>query len=282
MNVPLVLGLLGAAGYPMWKQIEAGRDNETYTGKGLGLLAASGGAAGWTAGGIIQTLASMIRQRKMRKVMESQKPGTRADIARLLNQKEFRNIPAYQQIGGKDMDNAYYADSASAMALADPAEWKDLRTGKAPREFKDKAIWIGKKFNHTPIVAHELGHAHDLRNTSRAANIGLALLGMAGTAAAFGGGLATNKYAEERNFDAALGSAAVMAAGLGSVALTNHIVKKRERAASDIAMQVLARMGNKGKKLEDADKLLQSAYATYDPIQFSQPEFGSGEYGQLN
>lgn len=279
MDAPLTLGLLGAALYPAALQINAHRNGETYTGTGLGLNAAVGGGVGYSIGELLQGAANLWRRRQMDKTMEAMKPGTKAEIRKILNQPEFRHIPAYQQVDGDSIDNAYYADGS--LPLADTENWRDIRTGKTPDEFQDRAIYIGKGFNHVPIVAHELGHAHDLRNTSRGANIGLALLYAAGMGASFGGGLLMNQGVQEKNWDSAKVGAVIMAAGLGGLGLSRYITNKRERAASDIAIQTLERMRVGRKKLDDANKLLQSAYATYDPIQFSEPEFGSARYGKL-
>ena len=64
-----------------------------------------------------------------------------------------------------------------------------------------------------------------------------------------------------------------------SDALAWHLIRRKERAASDIAIQSLVKLPK--KKRDEARDLLQRAYATYDPVQISQPDFGSGRYGEL-
>lgn len=270
---PALAGMLlgGAAGVGLgvnWKE-----DPLQYGAVG-GLL---GAKTGWLA----EKVARWFRARRLMKHMSTIKDVNKKDMAKLIKAFGGR-IPVYVQSSGKDIENALYSEGGNPWRYfsgPDVPQFKDALTGKPVKNHADKAVYLGSSFKKLPVLAHELGHADDFAQKSPAER-GLATALAIGTAVGAGSSLALlfagmgNPDLQRKMLPLQLGSAFTATAGIIGQGLLS---KRNERRASDRAMQVLKRL-QKGKSLDSSREALEKTYATYEPIQFGTPAFGSGEY----
>lgn len=272
MNAALMLGAAAAAVGGITRKLTGKASAKSVANAALG-----SGVAGYNIGNVAESLAAIWHGTKMRQAMSKAKPDSADKVNALLSHPAFKDVPIYVQDGGRPIGNAFYVPMMSSALKK--MRWRNLRTGERVRDnnsIKEKSVYLGSGFNLLPVIAHELGHAHDLRNTGKFGAAAPALLGLA-TVAGTVTGIGAKVKAATAGTSQVPGNL-LLAMGAGTSSAAKSIVRRRERAASDIAIQALKSLGQDTTAASD---MLQKAYATYEPIQLKKPDFGSGKYGKI-
>jgi len=240
----------------------------------------AGAVSGAALGAKIKFLGQLYRSMRFRFALNGHKHALNSDMRKIIKAYGKLGIPVYQQIGGSSIGNAMYMEGKPGWAgrKGGPV-FMDVLTKKVVTDPAEKAIYLGSNFDKLPVLAHELGHAQDYkemsglsRNLRRGANIA-AIGGFAGSIGIIIASL-LGKMDKDVAENALLGTSSV---AWGGSMLRHYLSRRDERRASDRAIQVLQKV-QKPKQLESSKRLLERAYATYDPIRFDMPDFGSGEY----
>ena len=281
---------------PVWSTLLgalAGGALATTTAGGVDLPVAQGmfmgAGAGLQAGGIADTVARVIRQKRFRERLGDLPNATAKDVKKLEKAFRYLNIPIYKQVGGEPYDNACYTTGGMR-----GGKWKDIKTGKVTDKPANHAVFIGANFNKLPVLAHELGHGHDFITAKRwyhkpwlpallsLGTVGGSVAAMIGGASGIADAVGSEWEGRERSIAPALTAGAGIGLALICAGMRQSITLKNERAASDKAIMVLKNMATQ-EKLDKYRKMLQAAYGTYEPIQVTgSPTFGSGEYAALH
>ena len=278
MDLSTATALLGAAAVGGLALYE-GADSPFSVGH-----AAFMGAAGGSALGInIENMARYFRLKSSNRTLESLPNARQANIKKLVKAFDMSKLPVFVQEEGTPWENAAYYDSGTPEEEVPDAKWKNVLTGKRLRKFPNRAVYIGKKYNHIPVLAHELGHAVDFADKSEFdRSVAPTMYKAMMTGGAFVGGLAGVGSSALRGFGhdaesrvASIISMAGSAIGLLGAALYKARTKRLESTASRNALNILKGMQRK-QTYEQSRDALTKAYRTYDPISVMDP-FGSVE-----
>lgn len=273
MNLRLPCMLLGAAAGALTGS--TGNDRLMR-----GTLGASLGAA---AGTLTQAVAGWLNKSKFDKQLRSAPDASDNDIRKLMSHFKDADLPVYVQTGGADVQNAFYSDAGapSFLVAGDKPEWTELTTGRKYNDEQEPAVFVGKSYRKLPVIAHELGHAVDMKGRGGFMKrlpmlIGLASLAATGTAMYRSHRMLKNPSADYNPY-ITVGAALL---GIAMSSIPSMITNSWERKASDIAQKRMSEYQRASTAAKSLD-MLRRAYSTYDPVQLSAPDFGKGNYSQL-
>ena len=274
LDIPLLGSALGAGGGLLYAKNSS---------KPFGMSALNGALIGAGLGFKTEFISQAIRSLLFKRRLNQLKNNTNKDLQRVVKTFGDIKIPVYLQTAGTPFDNAMYIEGQPQwMFMPDKPVFKNLLTGKRVNKTKDRAVYLGRNFRKLPILAHELGHASDFKDKPNLERIALyAGRGLSGVGLLASFGLlaagASGKIAKDKLLPLLGISAGVSVLGNS---MNKSLTQRSERRASDAAIQVLNKI-QKPDALTTSKDLLNSAYATYDPIMLHKPEFGLGEYYSL-